>query len=106
MRLNGLGTSRRKEKIEVKHIQLAKVRSRIDKKKLVSFSCRCQYSCNSRVSLAERKRVFKEFYKISNHDDQNKYLLGLIQRSSPKRKKKLALNPVDIYNFYDYKHFH
>lgn len=59
----------------------------IDKKKLVSFSCRCQYSCNSRVSLAERKHVFKEFYKISNHDDQNKYLLGLSNGLLPKGRR-------------------
>ena len=56
-------------------------------------SCKCKFSCPSRVNVAERKRIFKGFYKLSNHDEQNKYLFGLIKHSSSKRKKKRALNP-------------
>ena len=26
-------------------------------------------------------RIFKDFYKLASHDEQNKYLLGLISRS-------------------------
>lgn len=53
----------------------------------VSLSCRCQYHCSSRVSMAERKRIFGNFYELADHDSQNKYLFGLIERSSPKQRR-------------------
>ena len=56
----------------------------IDKKKLVSVSCRCQYSCATRVSLAERKRVFKEFIR---------FLIMMTKTSTFWSSSKLALNP-------------
>ena len=52
-----------------------------------SLSCRCQNHCASRVSVAERKHIFDEFYKLADHDGQNKYLYGLIKHSAPKQKR-------------------
>ena len=42
-----------------------------------SLSCRCQTHCASRVTVAERKHIFDELYKLADHDSQNKYLFGL-----------------------------
>ena len=61
-----------------------------EKKKLVPVSCKCQFSCPFKVTIAERKHIYKEFYKLSNHDQQNKYLYGLISRISPVKRKKGA----------------
>ena len=52
-----------------------------------SLSCRCQNHCASRVTVAERKHIFDEFYKLADHDSQNKYLFGLIERSVPKQRR-------------------
>ena len=52
-----------------------------------SLCCRCRNRCASRVSLAERKHIFDEFYKLADHDSQNKYLYGLIKRSVPKQRR-------------------
>lgn len=53
----------------------------------LSLSCRCQNHCATRVVLRERKRIFDDFYKLSDHDSQNKYLYGLIERSVPKQRR-------------------
>ena len=60
----------------------------VDKKKLVLVSCKCKFNCNARVNVQERMRIFKDFYKLSSHNEQNKYLFGLISRSSPSKKTK------------------
>ena len=52
-----------------------------------SLSCRCQNRCASCVSVAERKHIFDEFYKLADHDSQNKYLYGLIKRSVPIQRR-------------------
>ena len=63
---------------------------RMTKKNFQVIICRCQNRCNLRVSRAERKRIFHDFYKLSDHDNQNKYLFGLIKRSCPKRTSHSA----------------
>ena len=60
---------------------------RSSKQPSVCLSCRCQRHCSSRVSMAERERIFDDFYKLGDHDSQNKYLFGLIERSSPKQRR-------------------
>ena len=57
-----------------------------------STSYRCSNKCASKVSIAERKRIFKEFYKLACHDAQNKYLYGLIEHLEPKTKKAKVSN--------------
>lgn len=39
------------------------------------------------MSITERKRIFTEFYELADHDCQNKYLFGLIERFSPKQRR-------------------
>ena len=39
------------------------------------------------MSEAERKRIFDDFYKLANHDSQNKYLYGLVKRLVPKQRR-------------------
>lgn len=64
----------------------------VGKKKLIPVACKCQFNCTARVNVEERIRIFKDFYKLSSHDEQNKYLFGLIRRSSPTKKRSKA-NP-------------
>ena len=64
----------------------------VDRKKLASISCKCTFGCTAKVNAEERMHIFKDFYKLASHDEQNKYLLGLISRSSPKKTKAKA-NP-------------
>ena len=59
----------------------------VNKKKLLPVSCKCLFNCSARVNIAERKRIFKDFYKLSSHSEQNKYLFGLISRTPPTRKR-------------------
>ena len=43
----------------------------------LSRSCHCQNQCASRVCVAEkRQRIFDYFYKLADHDCQNKYQLS------------------------------
>lgn len=59
-----------------------------DSKRLsITFSFRCHLNCSARVGLEDRKRIFGEFYRLSNHDSQNKYLFGLIERVQPKQRR-------------------
>ena len=58
-----------------------------DKKRMADILfCRCNLHCSSNVARSERERIFREFYQLGNHDSQNKYLYGLIERTMPKRK--------------------
>ena len=59
-------------------------------KELVSVTCKCLSRCREKVNETERKRLFKEFYKIGSHDSQNKYLYGLIRKESVKRRTRAA----------------
>jgi hypothetical protein len=70
----------------------------------LSLSCRCQNLCATRVCLRERKRIFDDFYKLTNHDSQNKYLYGLIERSVPKqrRRRRSATEKARRNTFYYY----
>ena len=40
----------------------------------VTLSCRCQNHSSSRVTTEERKHIFDEFYRLADHDSQNKYI--------------------------------
>ena len=62
-------------------------------KELVSVTCKCLSRCREKVNETERKRLFKEFYKIGSHDSQNKYLYGLIRKESVKRRTRAASKP-------------
>ena len=67
-----------------------------------SLSCRCQNRCASRVSVAERKHIFDEFYKLADHDSQNKYLYGLIKHSVPKQRRPRYGTKVARSNLFQY----
>ena len=62
----------------------------VDKKKMTPVVCQCTFNCAANVNLSEQCRIFKEFYKLSDHDEQNKYLIGLIRRASPRKKAQSA----------------
>ena len=84
MSLTGKGTSRRGGRIWERRMKLTTVRASresVDRKKLASISCKCTFGCTAKVNAEERMRIFKDFYKLASHDEQNKYLLGLISRS-------------------------
>ena len=40
--------------------------------------------------MEERKCIFDEFYKLAEHDSQNKYPFGLIECNSPKQRRPQA----------------
>ena len=42
--------------------------------------------------MLERERIFEDFYTLRNHDTQNKYLYGLIQKKAIKRQTRNARN--------------
>ena len=67
-----------------------------------SLSCRCQNRCASRVSVAKRKHIFDEFYKLADHDSQNKYLYGLIKRSVPIQRRPRSGAKVARSNSFQY----
>ena len=67
-----------------------------------SLSCHCQNRCASRVSVAKRKHIFDEFYKLADHDSQNKYLYGLIKRSVPKQRRPRSGTKVARSNSFQY----
>ena len=52
--------------------------------------------------MAERKRIFDDFYKLADHDSQNKYLYGLIERSIPKRRPRSSAKKARANSFYYY----
>ena len=35
----------------------------------------------------DRKHIFEEFYKLTDHDTQNKYLYGFIEHLEPKQRR-------------------
>ena len=57
--------------------------------------------------MAERKRlftlrIFGDFYKLGDHDTQNKYLFGLLRRSSPKQQRLCGTSGQAQSNAYCY----
>ena len=53
--------------------------------------------------MAERKRIFDDFYKVADHDSQNKYLYGLIECSIPKqRRPRSSAKKARANSFYRY----
>jgi hypothetical protein len=58
----------------------------VDKKKLVSVSCKCKFNCTVRVNVEERKRIFKDF--ISSLAMMNK-LNTCLPFSSHKEAEKI-----------------
>ena len=77
--------ARNKRKTSEKSYKTCSGERRSHKQPSVSHSCRCQHHCSSRVTMEERKRTFNDFYKLADHDTQNKYLFGLIECTSPKQ---------------------
>ena len=55
-------------------------------KELKDLQCRCVFKCCQKLSDNDRKRIFDEFYRLENHDIQNKYLFGLIDKKTIKRR--------------------
>jgi hypothetical protein len=53
-------------------------------KQPVAITCRCRHNCAKKIRPADRKHVFQEFYKLKSHDEQNKYLYGLIRKVNVK----------------------
>ena len=56
-------------------------------KQPVAITCRCRHNCAKKIRPADRKHVFQEFYKLKSHDEQNKYLYGLIRKVNVKRRR-------------------
>lgn len=56
-------------------------------KEMLSPSCKCKYRC-CELAEEECERLFTDFYKLGNHDSQNKYLFGLLRREPIKRKRR------------------
>ena len=56
-------------------------------KQMVSISCRCTNKCRENVGDEERERIFTGFYELGSHDQQNKYLFGLIHKVDVKRRR-------------------
>ena len=52
------------------------------------LTCRCQYGCQKKLNKEERQRLFTEFYQLSAHAEQNKYLFGLLSKKEVKRRKR------------------
>ena len=55
-------------------------------KELVSITCRCSNKCRENISDEERERILMGFYGLGSHDQQNKYLFGLIHKVDVKRR--------------------
>ena len=70
--------ARKKRKI-AKNSGKAYKGERVVKKISIPLSCYCSNRCASQVNVTERDRIFHMFYDLSDHDDQNKYLYGLIK---------------------------
>lgn len=86
---------RKKQKDSGKAYNTYRGEPRARKRPPIALACRCQHHCSSRVTSEDRKRIFEDFYKLGNHDDQNKYLYGLIERSVPRQRRlrKSSGNP-------------
>ena len=65
-------------------------------------SCCCQNRCASHVRVAEMEHIFDEFYKLADHDSQNKYLYWLIKRSVPKQRRPRSGTKVARSNSFQY----
>ena len=76
--------------------------SRSSKMMVASLSCSCQNHCALLVSASERKHIFESFYKLGDHDSQNKYLYGLIERFAPKRKRPRSTTMTTRSHSYHY----
>ena len=75
---------------------------RSPKQPSIALSCCCQHHCSLRVAMEERKRIFDEFYKLADHDNQNKYLFGLIERTTPKQRRPPASSGKQRRNTFSY----
>ena len=50
-----------------------------------SLSCHCQITVVH--AFVWEKLIFDDFYKLADHDSQNKYLYGLIEQLVPKQRR-------------------
>lgn len=62
----------------------------IDKKTEGPY-CNCRNKCFVILSDLDRKRIFKNFWSMENHNVQNSYLFGCLSSSKVKRKTKKDL---------------
>ena len=44
------------------------------------ITCYCVFNCRRKVTKTDRKQIFESFYALESHDEQNKYLYGLIEK--------------------------
>lgn len=49
--------------------------------------CKCRRRCYEKVSKAVRMKLFKGYYALQSHDEQNAYLFGLIRKVPIARKR-------------------
>jgi len=56
-------------------------------KKIQPITCFCVFNCRRKVTETDRKRIFESFYALGSHDEQNKYLYGLIEKKEIRRRR-------------------
>jgi len=56
-------------------------------KKIHPITCFCVLNCRRKVTETDRKRIFESFHALESHDEQNKYLYGLIEKKEIRRHR-------------------
>lgn len=59
----------------------------VAEKKFSDKLCNCTRKCNEKIPTDERQNLFKSFYKLKNHNEQNIFLNGCVKSSSVKRHR-------------------
>ena len=65
----------------------------VEKKQMTPVICQCTFNCATNMNIPEKCQIFKKFYKLSNHNTQNKYLFGFIRWATPRKRPQSASNP-------------
>ena len=66
-------------------------------KKIQDIACPCLFNCSWKLNKSNRRRLFHNFYALGSHDEQNKYLYGLIEKKDIRRR--CTKTPFKRHNF-------
>lgn len=56
-------------------------------KSIQDITCHCLFKCRQNLNETNRRRLFDSFYALGSHDEQNKYLYGLIEVKDIRRRR-------------------
>lgn len=80
-------TKEKRKRLRIAGKEYVNAKGSVVSEKQPGPDCKCRRKCYERVPKATRMKLFKGYYALKSHDEQNAYLFGLIRKVPIARKR-------------------